>query len=380
MEAQEKKRAKGEPILEQIKKVEWDIIILDEAHRIKERSTGWTREIKKLKGKIKHVMTGTGFINNPAEIWSLLHFLNRKEFGSYWRFRETFCNEDYEDGFRRILGINPRTEQQFRALVREVGPRRTKTEVFPNLEHPIYSPVEVDLNPTQRRMYDQIKEDLFTLDQDGVALFTPNVLAALQRQRQVCVATPKVVNEYFDQELGRTIQEIELVEPSSKLDAMMEIIEGLEWDDDRRDQIVVFSNFRDPIKLAKARFEKKGISYIEMKQSDNDRTRYEKWAIEFPKKEHQVFICTLQLGSESISLTSATTCIFLDRSWSPKDNSQGESRVWRPGQESVANMIYINARDTVDERVRAKVDMKSGWFKQIFGDEEIEGNDGLDED
>jgi SNF2 family DNA or RNA helicase len=218
-------------------------------------------------------------------------------------------------------------------------------------------------------MYDSIVQMLYAMDQDETPLVVPNILAALQRTRQVAVATPKVVREYYDPVAARTVQEIELVEPSSKLDAMMEIIEGLEWDEERRDQVVVFSNFKDPIKLAIERFKKKGISYIELKQSDNDRTRYEKWAIEFPKKEHQVFICTLQLGSESISLTSATTCIFLDRSWSPKDNDQGESRVWRPGQESVANIIHIGAKDTVDLRVFDVNRIKKGWFIDIFGDQ-----------
>jgi chromodomain-helicase-DNA-binding protein 1 len=370
LEADKKAKSKKIDVLKELQKIHWDIVILDEAHRIKGRNTGWTREIKRLKTKIRHVMTGTGFINNPAEIWSLLHFLNKQEFTSYWRFREAYCNEalDYASGQRVILGINPAKRDEFRQLVRTIGPRRTKTEVFPNLPSPIYSPVGVELNSVQRKMYDDIVMFLQTLDQQETPLVVPNILAALQRTRQVAVATPKVVREWYDPVEGRTRQEIELVEPSSKLDAMMEIIEGLEWDEERRDQVVVFSNFKDPIKLAIERFKKKGISYIELKQSDNDRTRYEKWAIEFPKREHQVFICTLQLGSESISLTSATTCIFLDRSWSPKDNDQGESRVWRPGQESVANIIHINAKDTVDSRVFDVNQIKKGWFKEIFSE------------
>jgi SNF2 family DNA or RNA helicase len=282
-----------------------------------------------------------------------------------------YCDEGYNDeGFRVIRGINPEMKDEFRALVREIGPRRTKMEVFPNLPHPIYSPVGVELNAIQRKMYDGIRDELMALDEAGTPLMSPNVLAALTRLRQVGVATPRVVNEYYDPEKERRVQEVKLFEPSSKLDALMEIIDGLEWDEDRKDQVVVFSNFKDPIELAIERFKKKGISYIEMRQKDSDRMRYQKWAIDFPKKEHQVFICTLQLGSESISLTSATTCVFLDRSWSPKDNSQGESRVWRPGQESVANMIHINAKDTADERVLAKVNLKGKWFKEIFGDVE----------
>jgi SNF2 family DNA or RNA helicase len=373
---------KANPLLEQIQKVKWDFVLLDEAHRIKNRNTGWTKELKKIKAEHKHVMTGTGFINRPDEIWQLLNFLDKHRFTSYWRFRETYCEEeiDFHTGFRRVVGIKPEAKEEFRALVRSIGPRRTKHEVFKNLPEPIYTQIQVELNPIQRRMYDSIRDELFALDQKGAPIHSPNVLAALQRLRQVAVATPEVVSDYYDEQAERRVQEIRLVEPSSKLDALMEIIEGLEWDEDRRDQIVVFSNFKAPIALAIERFKEKrdingrllrsAIPYIHMEQKDNDRKRYEKWAIEFPKKEHQVFICTLQLGSESISLTSATTCVFLDRSWSPKDNEQAISRVWRPGQEEVANIIHINAKETVDQRILAANTRKMNWFNAIFGDED----------
>lgn len=365
------KEGKPSPMLKMLLNTEWDVVILDEAHRIKGRHTAWTKQIKKVKAKYKHIMTGTGFINDPSEIWSLLHFLEKRIFSSYWAFRNTFCEEYIDDaGFRHVAGIKSDMVAEFRNLVRTVGPRRTKKEVFPKLPHPIETEIEVELNPIQRAMYDSIKDDLFALDQAGEPFDAPNVLAALSRMRQISVATPHVIKTEFDSYTQRKKLFIELVEPSSKLDALMEIIEGLEWDQDRKDQIVVFSNFKDPIKLAKTRFEKKGITYLEMKQADNDQVRYNKWAIEFPKKEHQVFICTLQLGSESISLTSATTAVFLDRSWSPKDNSQGVARVWRPGQEEVANIIYINAKNTVDQYILSKVNRKQGWFKQIFGTDE----------
>lgn len=355
-------------LLHDILEVEWDAVILDEAHRIKSRTTGWTKGVKRLKAKHKHAMTGTGFINRPDEIWSILHYLYPRRFTSYWRFREKYCDEEVQlNGFRLIRGIKPETEQEFKDLVRSIGPRRTKREVFKFLPEPIFSPAYVELNRQQRQMYESIRSELYAMDAAGVPLLAPNMLSALQRLRQICVATPIVTKEYYDEEKERRVQEVKLTEPSSKLDALMDILEGLEWDDERKDQVVVFSMFKDPIELAIKRFEKAGISYIHMEQSDNDRVRYEKWNNIFPKKEHQVFICTLQLGSESISLTPATTCVFLDRSWSPKDNEQGVSRVWRPGQEEVANIIHINAEDTVDERVLATNTIKLGWFNQIFG-------------
>jgi SNF2 family DNA or RNA helicase len=353
-----------------VQDTKWDYIALDEAHRIKNPKTSWSAEIYKLDAVYRQVMTGTGFINRPDELYGLLHFLDKKKYSSYWSFREDWCDEIIVGGFRKILGVKPELKDDFRKLVRSYGPRRTVQEVFKNLKDPIHTEIPVDLNPTQKRMYDDIVNDLYTLDKNGEPLHSPNVLSQLNRLRQISVATPEITQDYFDERQQRRIVKVRLTEPSSKLDALMEIIDGLEWDEERKDQIVVFSCFRDPIQLAIARFEQAGISYLHMKDTDSDQERLRKWAVQFPKKEEQVFICTLQLGSESISLTSATTCVFLDQSWSPKDNEQGVSRVWRPPQEYAAHIIRLHARGTVDNRIFATNQQKLRWFHEIFGPED----------
>ena len=104
-------KVKKVPLIDAIQAHHWDVIILDEAHRIKGRTTGWTKEIKKLKGSVKHVMTGTGFINNPSEIWSLLNFCSKREYAAYWRFREKYCEEDVINGFRKIVGVSKSRRQ-----------------------------------------------------------------------------------------------------------------------------------------------------------------------------------------------------------------------------------------------------------------------------
>lgn len=346
----------------------WDMVIPDEAHRMKNQDAQWTRNIKKLKSTYKHIMTGTGFINNPAEIWSLLNFLYPDTYTSYWKFRERFCEEDDWSGYRKVTGIKPDEVNVFKELVRTVGVRRSMIECFPNIMEPIETVIPVDLNATQQRMYDEIRKELMTMDQNGEPLHSPNVLSMLNRLRQICVATPEVKDDYYDWNNERRIIKVELKEPSSKLDAVMDVIEGLEWDDEDKQQVVVFSNFRDPLALLKARLDKKGIPYLHMQASMNERQRYEMWHDQWPKREHQVFLCTLAVGSESINLSSAQRAIFLDQSWSPKDNSQAIGRVYRPGQTGVAQIIYIRAEGTVDYRILESNQEKQGWFNDIFGD------------
>lgn len=359
-------------IKELLLRIEWDHIIIDEAHRIKNKDAQWTRNIKHLKsieGR-KHIMTGTGFINDPSEIWSLLNFLDRKRFSSYWKFRREFCLEENWTGFAKVVGIKPEKKDEFIALRKEIGVRRMMNEVHQDVKEPIFTEYLVDLNATQRKMYNDIRDILSALDQKGEPIYAPNVLAQLNRLRQVCVATPNKIGEYYDPKLDRMVQEIELIEPSSKLDTVMEILEGLEWDEENKQQVVIFSTFKDPLKLLRDRFEKAGIPYLHMTERMNEMERYKLWHDLFPQKQHRVFMSTLQLGSESINLTPAQYAIFLDRSWSPKDNSQGIGRLYRPGQTRVPNIININARNTVDQRIERAVNTKMGWFKAIFNDDD----------
>src|SRR6266576_999761 len=372
---------------------EWDLCWVDEAHRIKEKDTKWTVIITRANDGIRMDTTGTGFINKTDEVWSLIdHMVKattsksidedpiKNEASSYYDFRDEFCLIDDDEGYEKVIGIRPERKDDFRNIIRTLGPRRTLTEVMPHIKEPIFNPQDVDLNPIQRKMYDQIKSELQTLDQNGVPIYSANVLALLQRLRAICVATPQVVDEIYDEKTQRMKQRIKLVEPSSKIDALMEILDGLEWDEERKDPVVIFSNFIGPLMLIRDRFNKANENamemgfnpeypYIWMKESHSDQERFNMWNNLFASLEYRVFMSTLQLGGESITLTPAKHVIFLDRSWSPKDNSQGIGRIRRPGQEGQPVVININARNTVDSYIHAVNNMKQGWFNEIFGEE-----------
>lgn len=356
-------------------KIQWKIVLLDEAHKIKNKDTQWCRSLKQLAHSRaqeelhRHVMTGTGFVNNPAEFWSLEHFLYPDDEPSYWRYRRRMCEEENWSGYDKIVGIKPDMIDTFIKRRQFLGPRRRMQEVHKDIAEPIYDHREVELNPIQRRMYKEIVKELAMLDQQGYQIDSPNVVSQLQRLRQIAVATPELVETYYDDKKDRRVQVVKLVEPSSKLDEVMEILDGLKWDAEEKQQLIVFSSFKDPLELLKTRLTKAGIPYIHLEQKDSDSTRYQKWHELWPKKEHQVFLTTIDLGGESINLSSAQYAVFLDRSWSPAKNSQAVGRIYRPGQTGVAEIIHINAKDTVDSRVLDNVTQKLGWFQRLFNDE-----------
>jgi SNF2 family DNA or RNA helicase len=353
---------KKSKICKAIRAAKWDAIILDESHRIKNPKAQCTMQLRYVKAGWRHIMTGSPFINDPSDMWAQIKFLTQYTGGSipgYWAFRDYYCELSDESGYTRVVGIKPERKAEFKEMVYSFSVRRTKAEVFKDLPEKLQYSIPVDLNPTQRRMYNEIKNELMAMDEDGTPFHSPNVLSALQRLRQITSATPYVTGRHWIEKEERWAYNIELREPSSKLDAVMDLLA------EATNQVVIFYLHRDIGKLLNARLQRAGISHTNMVERDNAATRLAK-VNAFQDGSYKVFHCTLQLGGESITLTSADTVVFIDESWSPKDNNQGEDRVHRPGQTRPTNVVHIYGRNTTDGYVRSKLNMKNGWFKEIF--------------
>src|SRR4029077_1566003 len=93
------------PRLNAIFEAHWDFGILDEAHRIKNPDAQWSQNIKKLGRRIgyRHLLTGTGFINDPTEIHNLLEWLGGRELvPARNKFRDKYCLMENKGGFWKV--------------------------------------------------------------------------------------------------------------------------------------------------------------------------------------------------------------------------------------------------------------------------------------
>jgi len=202
---------------------------------------------------------------------------------------------------------------------------------------------------------------LETQDQT-VPLIAPVAIAQLVRLQQLSVAYASI-DSSFDEKTGETSSIVTLTEPSSKIDALMQIIQ-----DNEGEQIVVFSQFKQLIRLVASRLGRSKIPYVTI---TGDVPAHERpGAIDrFQRGEVPIFLGTIGAGGEGITLTAASTVVFLDRDWSPAKNSQAEDRLHRIGQANAVHVIDIMALDTVDLGRHQKLELKTTWIRRILGDE-----------
>jgi SNF2 family DNA or RNA helicase len=383
-------------IREELQKIHWFHIVADEVHRAKNRDAQQTLALKSLSAEHKLGLSGTPADNSPVDFWSIANWLWPKEFSSFWAYNNEYLiwkhhNTGYCDavgcaetavfhkrGYKELVGIE--NVDKLHAKFEPFYIRRTKKDegVLDDLPLKYYTDIAVDLHPQQRRTYSQMRDKMLTWigKHEDQPFAAPIVIAQLIRLQQFACAYGEietVIKRYRKCEectedglprcKGHEVQKLKLIEPSSKLDVVMEMV-----DDNPSKQFVVFGQSKQVVNMLAARLDKAKVpvAILTSDTKDDDRPRLIR---EFQAGERRVFAGTIKAGGEGITLTAASTVIFLDLAWSPSKNRQAEDRLHRIGQKDAVQVIRLIANDTIDASRNEQIELKWTWLKKLLGDE-----------
>jgi SNF2 family DNA or RNA helicase len=350
--------------------IQWWHVIADEVHKAKNRKAQQTIALKKLQTRYKTGLSGTPADNAPQDLWSVLNWLYPKTHSGYWSFYKYHVRVRVEvnrkgQQYKKVCGVEHADE-----LLAEMAPyyiRRLKEDVISDLPDKYYSEVFVELGREQRRIYDQMRRDMLSWvgAQEDQPIAAPIVLAQLSRLRQFALAHAELVTRYRYDRASKEVREftqVRLTEPSAKLDAAMDIIE------DSVQPLVVFSSSKQIILLLEKRLAAEGISHVVL-TGDTPQSDRDKLIESFQSGQVRVFAGTIAAGGIGITLTRASTVIFLDRAWNPSQNRQAEDRLHRIGQKNAVHVVDIIARNTVDGGHLQQIRLKWEWLKVLLGDQ-----------
>ena len=337
---------------------EWDLLILDEAHYLKNPAAKRTRAVL---GQLAHqaertwALTGTPAPNNAAELWPLLYTFGVSAL-SYADFVSRYCVTRWNGKRNQIIGT--RDAQAVRDMVAPVMLRRTKTEVLPDLP-PIHfsdfvvEPGEVDL-------------EVHFADRDAV-----KELHLVRKELQQQAATIQVLGGMTDYK--RRLGALEgMVSSVSTLRRYMGMQKALplvdlvssEFDAGAYDKLVIFCMHRVVIEELRYRLRKYnpvtlyGGTPASKRQAHIDR---------FQKDKHcKLFIGQVQAAGTAINLTAAHHVLFAEYDWVPANNAQAAMRCHRIGQTQPVFVRFAVAAGAIDEVVLKVVRRKSKELAQIF--------------
>jgi SNF2 family DNA or RNA helicase len=367
-------------LMPELRRVRWFHIIADEVQRAKSRKAQQTQSLKKLRTEYKTGLSGTPADNKPDDLWSVLNWLWPTYYRSYWNFVRHYCQVEQivdpkgeKPTYTKVVGV-----QNEKSLHAEMAPwydRKLKEDVLKDLPEKYYSTYWVDLSPQQRRSYNEMRQEMIAWlgrQNQEKPLVASVVVAQLTRLQQFAIASADITGYQTkmvrDNRTGEMVEVVvpivKMIEPSSKLDRLMELLGDTALD---TEPVVVFSQFKGSIRMLEERCKKEGISLATLTGDTKQADRTESIR-GFQSGKYQVFAGTIAAGGVGITLTRASTVVFLDRAWSPSANKQAEDRLHRIGQKNAVHVIDMMARATVDQGRRQHIEQKWEWLQQILGD------------
>jgi SNF2 family DNA or RNA helicase len=331
----------------QLKKVDWNYVILDEAQYIKNPSSSTAKAVKALNAKCRLALTGTPTENRTLELWSILDFLIPGFLGT----RENFTRK-----FEKRLMTEENNEEVLSVLQSKVAPfilRRTKNVVEKELPPKIESTLPVEMLPSQVEIYNQVTSELknnliLSLKSLNAKRFT--VLSALMRLRQICNHPKSVISlrDRHDLESGK----FNLFK-SLLLEAV-----------DNNHKVLVFSQFIEMLKIMKGWLDSKEIEHCYLDGSIKDRQIL---IDDFNSNERKkVFLISLKAGGTGLNLIAADTVILYDPWWNPAVENQAIDRAHRIGQKKVVNVYRLVTKDSIEERIFKLKESKTKLFSALL--------------
>jgi SNF2 family DNA or RNA helicase len=370
--------------LEVLNDYPFDLIIFDEAHKMRNPRTRLTRGVFEF---LEHhqksrviCMTGSPIVNRPADLHTLLRMVRPE---TYTRLNRTAFEDHYtlieRKNFRRcsqckklvpyqFMGYSPQIcpscgnglfrhfitkkvkgVKNLSELRKETDPftiRRTKAEVFPDMPSKYYRKVSLEMDSQQRELYKKMENELFVLLDSGEPLWAPTVLAQLTRLRQLNL-DPHI--------LGVSCSSI-------KTDFLQELLEGMNGS-----PLVAFSTSDAYCQyLHSLPWLPKHIMITGQTPSD-ERVQL---AQEFQNDDSiKLAIGTMAVMGEGITLTRASDVISLDSWWTPTVHDQAYSRVHRATQTRAVQIIEPSVLNSIDQSMVEIRNRKMAMAGEYLGED-----------
>lgn len=350
------------------------MVIADEVHKIKAQATAQSRAVRRLAARAGGFigLSGTPITHHPGDLWPALYSIAPNAYPSRERWVERYCMTVQGDYSATVLGLDEHREPEFRQTLLGQYRRVSKADVLAELPPKVYSVRQVALPAEYRAAYDALEADMLAELPDGGELSVMGVLAQITRLAQLASAAADVATttELVEEDgllIEKTHQKVTLKAPSWKVDELLEILAERPGK-----QTITAAPSRQLMMLAGAQAAAKGyrVGYVVGGQSAKERTAN---VDAFQRGELDLICVTTGAGGVGLTLTAASTVVFLQRPWSLVESLQMEDRAHRIGSEihNSIEVIDVVAAKTIESRVRTVLRERAGQLADLVQDRRI---------
>jgi superfamily II DNA or RNA helicase len=314
-----------------IEQTPWDLIVLDEAQRIKNWETKTSRVIKALKSRFALCLTGTPLENRLDDLYSVVQFVDDRRLGPGFRF---FQQHRVVDDKGKVLGY--RNLDSLRERLRPVLLRRTRESV--QLQLPARTTEIVRIPPTdeQKVLHDSHMQTVAAIV--SKKYLTEMDLVRLRIALLMCRMSAN----------GTFLVNKETPNWSTKLERLAELCDNIVDEPDRK--VVLFSEWTTMLELIEPLLNQRRLKFVRLDGSVPQKKRQE-LVHEFQTDPKCRFFLTTNAGSTGLNLQAANTVINVDLPWNPAVLEQRIARAHRMGQKQPVHVFVLVTEQTLEENL-----------------------------
>lgn len=346
--------AKRQPHSEIIFSQNWDFIIIDEAHKLKNRKTKNYQFVQQLKKRFCLLLTATPIQNKLEEIFNLVSLLKPGYLGNIEEFHQEFNSKKRK----------PENEAKLKALIKNVMIRNRRQETELDWPDRHIKNIFIPFSDAEKRLYKKIA----SAKQNNALSEHPLSLLTLQREicssREALFFTLKKMieqektSEQTKQFAAELIQDLQSIKEHAKAKKLVELIQEID------SKVIVFTEYRATQLYLQWYLKQHGITSVPF-QGGFRRSKKD-WMTQLFKNHAQVLIAT-EAGGEGINLQFCQHVVNYDLPWNPMRIEQRIGRIHRIGQEKDVHIYNFTIENTIEEHILKLLYEKIQLFETTIG-------------
>jgi SWI/SNF-related matrix-associated actin-dependent regulator 1 of chromatin subfamily A len=331
----------------------WDVSIYDEVHALKNPDSKRSKAVLGEFGLFNRShrtlsLSGTPIENYPKEIWALAATICPAKFGDWWGFAQRYCGLHKEDHRDRTVWVTTgnshlsELQQRLRAtfmvrrlkhdVLKELPPKRRQLVILGDQE------IDWSNHPEFRRW-----KELYERDYEA-ALARIEAAKTLEDYKRAVKSLEAFIGIAFTE-----MSEFRHKTALAKLPLCLRYIDDLLANG--LDNVVIFAHHKDVLEKIYSHYKKDAV----LLYGGTPMEERGKIVQEFQDGPKRVFVGGLKAAGTGITLTKASTVIFIEIDWVPATLSQAEDRLCRIGQKKMVHVIHLVLNNTLDVNMSQKV-------------------------